>query len=71
MAIADSENYYSDEKVANIVDACKWKDIEKLRISATSEGGLVSDDIRRQACSCHLEEGFSWTLTDLEQGHCS
>ncbi len=38
---------------ARILDACKWKDIETLRILATAEGGLVSDDIRRQACSYH------------------
>jgi len=42
-----------DAKAAKILDACKKKDIENLRILATSGGGLVSDNIRRQACSCH------------------
>ena len=41
-------------KATKILDACKWKDVETLRTLATSEGGLVSDDLRRQACSCHL-----------------
>lgn len=38
-----------DAKVASIREACQWKDIEKLRALATSEGGLVLDDVRRQA----------------------
>jgi hypothetical protein len=42
-----------DAKATTILEACKWKDIEGLRTLATSEGGLVSDDVRRQACSCH------------------
>ena len=41
-------------KAAKILDACKWKDIQNLRVLATSEGGLVSDDVRCQACSCCL-----------------
>jgi len=44
-----------DAKATKILDACKWKDIEALRILATSEYGLVSDDVRRQACLCHHE----------------
>jgi hypothetical protein len=40
-------------KATTILEACKRKDIEALRTLATSEGGLVSDDVRRQACSCH------------------
>ncbi|KAF4637291.1 hypothetical protein G7Y89_g793 [Cudoniella acicularis] len=38
-----------DGKASQILDACKWKDIEKLRALATSTGGLVSDHVRRQA----------------------
>lgn len=41
-------------KAATILDACISKHVEILRTLATSEGGLVSDDLRRQACSCHL-----------------
>ena len=40
-------------KTTKILDACKWKDIETLRLLATNEDGLVSDDVRCQACSCH------------------
>lgn len=40
------------EKTTAVSEACKWKDIELLRTLATSEGGLVSDEGRRQACSC-------------------
>jgi len=40
-------------KVAEILDACKWKDLDLLRTLAASESGLVSDDVRRQACSCY------------------
>ncbi|KAE8450542.1 hypothetical protein EG329_006273 [Mollisiaceae sp. DMI_Dod_QoI] len=36
-------------KAAKILEACEGKDIETLRKLATSEGGLVSDDVRRQA----------------------
>jgi TBC1 domain family member 20 len=38
-------------KATKILEACKWRDIETLRSLATSEGGLLSDDLRRQACS--------------------
>lgn len=37
-------------KTARIVDACKWKDIETLRALAVSDAGLISDELRRQAC---------------------
>jgi hypothetical protein len=37
-------------KVAKILDSCKWKDQEALRALAISEDGLISDDLRRQAC---------------------
>jgi hypothetical protein len=42
-------------KATRILDACRWKDTEILRALATSEGGLVSDEVRRQACTCHKE----------------
>lgn len=40
-------------KAVSILDACKWRDIATLRTLATSEGGLVSDEVRRQACQCY------------------
>jgi hypothetical protein len=42
-------------KVASILDACKWRDITTLRTLATSDGGLISDEVRRQACQCYLD----------------
>ncbi|KAH7383735.1 rab-GTPase-TBC domain-containing protein [Cadophora sp. MPI-SDFR-AT-0126] len=36
-------------KTAKILESCKWKDIETLRLLAASEGGLVSDEVRQQA----------------------
>ncbi|KAL2061711.1 hypothetical protein VTL71DRAFT_7089 [Oculimacula yallundae] len=36
-------------KSAQILEACKWKDLETLRKLAATEGGLVSDEVRRQA----------------------
>ena len=38
-------------KSAEILDACTSLDLARLRELATSDGGLVSDDIRRRACS--------------------
>lgn len=40
-------------KVAAIIEACRWKDVEALRLLATSKGGLISDELRREACSCY------------------
>lgn len=37
-------------KSKHIEEACQWKDTQRLRDLAVSEGGLVSDDIRRRAC---------------------
>jgi TBC1 domain family member 20 len=54
----------SNAKVASILDACKWKDTSILRTLATSEGGLVSDEVRRQACQCY--SGNVLFETDLQ-----
>lgn len=37
------------DKIVKILDACKWKDLDALRALAATEGGLVSDEARRQA----------------------
>jgi hypothetical protein len=39
-----------DAKAAKIHDACRGGDVNTLRILAISEGGLISDEVRRQAC---------------------
>jgi hypothetical protein len=37
-------------KQARILEACRWKDIDGLRALAVSEAGLISDELRCQAC---------------------
>ncbi|KAB8303480.1 hypothetical protein EYC80_004897 [Monilinia laxa] len=37
------------KKEVEILEACQWKDLEKIRNLAISQGGLISDDLRRQA----------------------
>ncbi|PSS25672.1 hypothetical protein M430DRAFT_134332 [Amorphotheca resinae ATCC 22711] len=49
---AGSSPPQDEERVAKakgILEACRWKDVETLRALSTSKGGLLSDDIRRQA----------------------
>ncbi|KID80621.1 Rab-GAP/TBC domain protein, partial [Metarhizium brunneum ARSEF 3297] len=38
-----------EEKAEAVRDACKWKDIAKLRSLAESTGGLLTDELRRLA----------------------
>lgn len=40
-----------EAKATKVLNACRMKDVDLLRALATSEGGLVSDTVRRQACS--------------------
>src|SRR6185437_9416214 len=44
------EHESHNAKATSILEACKENDIETLRKLAVSEGGLVSDEVRRQAC---------------------
>jgi hypothetical protein len=37
-------------KILDILNACSSQDAEILRKLAVSDGGLVSDELRRQAC---------------------
>ncbi|PQE21419.1 gtpase-activating gyp10 protein [Rutstroemia sp. NJR-2017a BBW] len=37
------------EKTDKILEACKWRDLEAIRNYATSEDGLISDEVRRLA----------------------
>ncbi|TVY48052.1 GTPase-activating protein [Lachnellula occidentalis] len=43
-----SQQQQYNAKAAKVLEACKWKDVHTLRALATSEGGLLSDDLRRQ-----------------------
>lgn len=40
----------STPKAADIQAACKWRDIGRLRSLAESQGGFLTDALRRQAC---------------------
>ncbi|KAH6716935.1 rab-GTPase-TBC domain-containing protein [Leptodontidium sp. MPI-SDFR-AT-0119] len=52
-------------KSAKILEACRWKDVEALRVLAASEGGLVSDEVRQQAWPLLL--GCKPQNDDIEQ----
>jgi phage I-like protein len=47
---ADARNGNVESKHAAVACACQQKDIDNLIRLATSEGGLVNDDLRRKAC---------------------
>jgi hypothetical protein len=49
-----------DAKLTSIRAACRDRDVEQLRVLATSEGGLLLDDARCQACSCSGKDLFGW-----------
>jgi hypothetical protein len=38
------------EKRQRIQEACLWRDAQALRDLACSDGGLLSDELRRMAC---------------------
>lgn len=57
-------------KVTKIQEACKWRDIDALRILASSEGGLISDELRQQAWPLLLgciEHGFGEELEIMDE----
>ncbi|KAM5348476.1 hypothetical protein ACJ41O_008300 [Fusarium nematophilum] len=45
----DDENALSSPKGEEILEACKWKDISRLRSLAEASGGFLSDTLRRRA----------------------
>ena len=42
---------YSRRKTDEIESACRWMDIGKLGALAISTGGLLTDELRRKACT--------------------
>ncbi|OBT92545.1 hypothetical protein VE01_09477 [Pseudogymnoascus verrucosus] len=63
-ATMDSNHVLQNDvfKSKQIDEACQWKDTQRLRDLALSEGGLVSDDMRRKAWPILL--GFSADKTE-------
>lgn len=53
--VQDNENGYGT-KATQILAACRRKDVDALRAFSTSEGGLVSDEVRCKACSSYQED---------------
>lgn len=49
-SIKEKQPQEPTEKEVKILEACKWKDLEAIRELATSKDGLISDEVRRQAC---------------------
>lgn len=43
-------SHNEQNKVQHILQACRDRNLDKLRTLAASEGGLVEDEIRRTAC---------------------
>lgn len=39
-----------DDRRANILQACHSRDLDGLRQFAATDGGLVDDTVRREAC---------------------
>lgn len=54
-SICDRVPHRYHSKATQILEACRWKDVQSLRDLAVSEAGLLSDEIRRQACQYPLE----------------
>ncbi|KAG4035463.1 hypothetical protein MFRU_001g02320 [Monilinia fructicola] len=52
------------KKEVEILEACKWRDLERIRILATSQDGLISDDLRRQAWPLLLGCGSDYGDTE-------
>lgn len=40
-----------EQKTGDILAACRRRSIEELRLLAESEGGFLTDSLRRKACS--------------------
>ncbi len=38
------------QKTKDILDACKWRDLDRLRTLADAPGGFLTDELRREAC---------------------
>lgn len=50
--LADAAVEGSDaQKQAEIIDACTWGDVARLRSLADSPGGFLTDALRRAACA--------------------
>lgn len=51
---SSQEISHVDAKVEDVKTACKHRDIRRLIDLASSEGGLLTDELRRTACKLSL-----------------
>lgn len=58
-------------KAAEVLEACLAGDRGALAILATSNGGLLSDELRRRACECPLDAHLRLLLLNLLLRHLS
>ncbi|KAM0302605.1 hypothetical protein HYE67_009780 [Fusarium culmorum] len=47
--VSQEPDIMSNPKASEIIEACKWKDISRLRSLAEGHGGFLSDTLRRRA----------------------
>jgi hypothetical protein len=52
---AEAPNGDVRSKHISIVRACQEKDVDRLIRLATSEGGLLNDELRRKACEHNVQ----------------
>lgn len=50
-AALDAAQEAAGAKTNDILEACKWSDLSKLKALAESTGGFLTDDLRRLACT--------------------
>ncbi|KAB5572119.1 rab-GTPase-TBC domain-containing protein [Coniochaeta sp. 2T2.1] len=55
---------WQSEKLEAIAEACKWRDLHKLRSLAESRGGFLTDDLRQQAWPILLGIDPAYTSPD-------
>ena len=67
--VQPSLTLFERNKAAAILQACRIHDLEALISLATSESGLVEDEVRQTACTCCREAcRCEKTLTSIQSG---
>lgn len=65
--VSEEPDILSHPKAEKILEACKWRDIGRLKALAEAHGGFLSDTLRRQACkSVPISRPSSSTNTILK-----
>ncbi|KAM0327917.1 hypothetical protein ACHAQA_005315 [Verticillium albo-atrum] len=69
--VDDGRTTVTSQKARDILDACKWKNIEALQALAATDCGFMTDDLRRQAWPVLLgvpveKDALDGTTTDAQ-----